>query len=92
VLDVSRFKHYGVNHSKLCADKKNHINGIENFWHQAKRHMRKFNGISRQNFTLFLKECGWRFNSQNPKTQLPQRKQLVAQRLCRLSGTDLFNI
>jgi len=24
---------------------KNHINGIENFWNQAKRHMRKFNGV-----------------------------------------------
>ncbi len=41
VLDVSEFKHYRINHSKLFADKKNHINGIENFWNQAKRHMRK---------------------------------------------------
>ena len=35
VLDVSEFKHYRINHSKLFADKKNHINGIENFWNQA---------------------------------------------------------
>ena len=42
VLDVSEFKHYRINHSKLFADKHNHINGIENFWNQAKRHMRKF--------------------------------------------------
>jgi len=27
------------------AGGKNHINGIENFWNQAKRHMRKFNGV-----------------------------------------------
>ena len=40
VLDVSDFKHYRINHSKLFSDKKNHINGIENFWNQAKRHMR----------------------------------------------------
>jgi len=40
VLDVSAFKHYRINHSKLFADRKNHINGIENFWKQAKRHLR----------------------------------------------------
>lgn len=32
VLDVSDFKHFWINHSVLFADKKNHINGIENFW------------------------------------------------------------
>ena len=41
-LDVGDFKH-----SKLFSDGHNHINGIENFWNQAKRHMRKFNGIPR---------------------------------------------
>jgi len=30
VLDVSEFKHYRINHSKLFADRHNHINGIEN--------------------------------------------------------------
>ena len=30
-LDVSEFKHYRINHSKLFANKNNHINGIENF-------------------------------------------------------------
>src|ERR1700733_11558867 len=29
-LDVSDFHHERINHSKLFADKKNHINGIEN--------------------------------------------------------------
>jgi len=55
VLDVSEFRHYRINHSKLFADKQNHINGIENFWNQAKRHMRKFNGVPKDNFPLFLK-------------------------------------
>ena len=32
VLDVSEFKHFRINHFKLFADKKDHINGIENFW------------------------------------------------------------
>lgn len=80
-LDVSEFKHYRINHSKLFADKKNHINGIENFWNQAKRHMRKFNGVPRANFWLFLKECEWRFNNPNPKEQLNQLKQWVKQYL-----------
>jgi transposase len=40
-LDVSEFKHYRINHSKLFADKHNHITGMENFWNQAKRHLRK---------------------------------------------------
>jgi transposase len=77
VLDVSEFKHYRINHSKLFADKRNHINGIENFWNQAKRHMRKFNGIPKQNFPLFLKECEWRFNNPNPRSQLKQLRQWV---------------
>jgi len=77
VLDVSDFKHYRINHSKLFADKKNHINGIENFWNQAKRHLRKFNGVPKDNFGLFLKECEWRFNTPSPKQQLTQLKQLV---------------
>ena len=81
VLDVSEFKHYRINHSKLFANKKNHINGIENFWNQAKRHMRKFNGIPRQNFGLFLKECEWRFNNPNPKSQLKQLRQWVDKKL-----------
>ena len=76
-LDVSDFKHYRINHSILFADKKNHINGIENFWNQAKRHMRKFNGVPREYFVLFLKECEWRFNNPNPQAQLKQLKQLV---------------
>jgi transposase len=81
VLDVSGFKHYRINHSKLFADRHNHINGIENFWNQAKRHMRKFNGIPRQNFGLFLKECEWRFNNPNPQSQLKQLKQWVDKNL-----------
>lgn len=73
-LDVSDFHHRRINHSKLFADKQNHINGIENFWNQAKRHMRKFNGIKSENFYWFLKECEWRFNGGNHKSLLNQLK------------------
>ena len=77
VLDVSDFKHYRINHSELFADKHNHINGIENFWNQAKRHMRKFNGVPKAHFGLYLKECEWRFNNPDPLSQLRQLKQWV---------------
>jgi len=73
-LDVSDFHHRRVNHSKLFAKGKNHINGIENFWNQAKRHMRKFNGIKPENFHWFLKECEWRFNGGNHQQLLKQLK------------------
>ena len=69
-LDVSEFHHSRINHSKLFADRQNHINGIENSWNQAKRVLRKYNGIPRQNFFLFLKECEFRFNYGSPKEQL----------------------
>jgi transposase len=55
-LDVSAFHHYRINHSEAFADDKNHINGIENFWNQAKRVLRKYNGIDKKSFPLFLKE------------------------------------
>ncbi|HBO38042.1 MAG TPA: IS1595 family transposase [Pasteurellaceae bacterium] len=69
-LDVSEFRHERINHSALFAVKQNHINGIENFWSQAKRILRKYNGIDRKNFPLFLKECEFRFNFGTPKEQL----------------------
>lgn len=53
VLDISEFKHYRINHSHLFSDNYNHIYVIENFWNQAKRHMRKFNGIPKSNFRSF---------------------------------------
>ena len=56
-LDVSDFYHERINHSAQFATCKNHINGIENFWNQAKRVLRKYNGIPKESFPLFLKEC-----------------------------------
>ncbi|SUT86119.1 Transposase and inactivated derivatives [Actinobacillus ureae] len=35
-LDVSEFHHERINHSEIFAERENHINGIENFWSQAK--------------------------------------------------------
>ena len=81
VLDVSEFSHFRSNHSTHFADRQNHINGIENFWNQAKRHLRKFNGIPKEHFELYLKECEWRFNHGEIKVQISILKQLVKQNL-----------
>lgn len=80
VLDVSEFHHERINHSEQFVEAgKVHINGIENFWNQAKRHLRRYNGIPRANFHLFLKECEWRFNEGSPAQLLKQLKSWVRQ-------------
>lgn len=77
-LDVSNFHHFRINHSTHFAEQNfNHINGIENFWSQAKRTLRKYNGIPKNNFNLFLKECEWRFNMGQPKLLLADLKKLL---------------
>lgn len=72
---------FRINHSTHFAERQNHINGIENFWNQAKRHLRKFNGIPKEHFELYLKECEWRFNNSKIKVQISILKQLVKQDL-----------
>ena len=70
-LDVSEFHHQRINHAThFVKPNGNHINGIENFWNQAKRVLRKYNGIPKQHFHLFIKECEFRFNYGSPKQQL----------------------
>ena len=59
-----------INCLKTFADHQNHINGIEIFWNQAKLVLRKYNGINRKSFPLFLKECEFRFNFGTPSQQL----------------------
>jgi transposase len=74
-LDVSEFHHQRINHStEFARPNGNHINGIENFWNQAKRVLRKYNGIPKKHFNLFLKECEFRFNYGTPKQQLTTLK------------------
>ena len=75
--NVLDFKHFRINHSERFADAHNHINGTENFWNQAKRHLRKFNGVPKAQFGLYLKECEWRFNNNDPSIQLSQLRQWV---------------
>jgi transposase len=61
-LDVSEFRHVRIDKRRGFVQGRAHINGIENFWSQAKRHLRRYNGIPRRSFHLFLAECEWRFN------------------------------
>ena len=75
VLVFGILKRGGKVYTKMIPD--NHINGIENFWNQAKRVLRKFNGVPKHHFHLFLKECEWRFNEGSPKQLLRQLKQWI---------------
>lgn len=60
---VYNYDHYRVHHShNEFARGRNHINGIESFWSWSKRRLARFNGIRRQDFSIHLKECEWRFN------------------------------
>jgi transposase len=78
-LDISEFKHYRINHSAVFAEGRNHINGIENFWNQAKRVLRKYNGIPAKHFYWFLKESEFRFNYGTHQQQF-----ITLKRWCRL--------
>jgi len=63
----------------------NHINGIESFCKQARRHLRKFNGIPKASFELYLKEYGWRPNTVEVEHQLITLRQRVKEKLEHLS-------
>ncbi len=76
-LDISGFSHVRINHKERFVEARNHINGIENFWSQAKRHLRRFNGVPKQNLWLYIKECEWRFNARDPREQLRVLRQWV---------------
>lgn len=77
-LHVEGYHHVRVNHSEtFVASTHNHINGIENFWNQAKRHLRKFNGIPKETFHLYLKECEWRFNCRTTKEMLKSLRKII---------------
>jgi transposase len=65
-LDVAAFYHQRVDEARRYAQGRPQIDNIESFWSQCKRHLRRYNGVPRQHFHLFLKECEWRFNYGSP--------------------------
>lgn len=57
------YKHKRIHHGENeFARGINHVNGIESFWSYVKRRLRKFNGVPKDKFLLYLKESEWRFN------------------------------
>jgi transposase-like protein len=65
-LILNGYDHYRVFHGKNeFVRGKSHVNGIESFWSFAKRRLSKFNGIPSHKFSLYLKECEFRFNHRN---------------------------
>jgi transposase len=81
-LSAEGYEHERVNHDEeLVADGGRHINGIENFWSQAKRHLRKFNGGPKESFPLFLQEWVWRFNTGTPREQLQSPRKMLRRRM-----------
>ena len=60
---------------------------MQNETAQAKRHLRRFNGIPRQHSGLFLKECEWRFCCSDPREKLRQLKQWVKRYMGELART-----
>lgn len=59
-------KHLPVDHSLTYVQRgrryQRHINGIEGFWSYAKERLRKYHGVSRRHFPLYLKAMEFRFN------------------------------
>ena len=74
-LILDGFKHYRIRHEETFARKYNHINGIENFWGFTKTKLKKYYGINRKYFYLYLKEMEFRFNNRkDPNLGLLMRK------------------
>jgi len=66
---LSRYgKHLRIDHVKEYVNSRHsHINGIEGFWSYAKKFLVKYNGVSKKNFYLYLKEIEWRFNNRKER-------------------------
>lgn len=69
-LDVSEFHHPRTNHSEVFIDEKNHINGIENVWNQAKRVLESTMELIRNTFTCFLKNVSSGLTVGHPRISL----------------------
>ena len=66
LVDLGYRKHYRIDHARNeFANRRTHINGIENFWGLAKVRLVRFRGIHKSTFYLHLKEYEFRFNHRN---------------------------
>jgi len=65
-LITDGYRHYRIRHDRTFAHgPRNHINGIENFWGYAKTKLKRYSGIPRNQFPMYLKEMEFRFNHRN---------------------------
>lgn len=78
-LVLDGFKHYRIDHYRTFVNSRcHHINGIENFWGYAKTKLKRYSGINRKYFYLYLKEMEFRFNHRkHPNLGLLIRKILL---------------
>ena len=68
VRDVSEFRPHRINHSQKFAAQRNHINGIANFWTQAKRNMRRYSGIPKDHIHLSSRDANGASTTAPPAT------------------------
>ena len=62
-LNVSEFRYTCIKPGKTVLSRSGyHISGVENFWNESRRYLRRFNGIPKTSLYWYLKECEWRFN------------------------------
>ena len=77
-LVLDGFKHYRINHQETFAtSKRQHINGIENFWGYAKTKLKSYYGINRNQFYFYLKEMEFRFNNRKTANLAALIKKIV---------------
>jgi transposase len=63
VLNPFELHHKCIKPSKTVLSRRGyHVNGIENFWNESKRYLRRFYRIPKTSLGWYLKECEWRFN------------------------------
>ena len=57
------YRHYRILHEQTFApSRRQHMNGIENFWGFAKTKLRRYYGVRRSHVVLYLKEMEFRFH------------------------------
>lgn len=74
-LITEGYRHYRINHGEgFATSRRRHINGSENFWGYAKTKLKRYYGISRSQFLLYLKEMEFRFNHRHEDLSLLIRR------------------
>ena len=74
-LITQGYRHHRIHHGQgFAASRRRHINGIENFWGYAKTKLKRYYGIPRNQFLLYLKEMEFRFNHRHEDLPLLIRR------------------